>query len=217
MEKYLAPTHYFDFNEPNVQALIASLVQPEQTPLQKAIIFYYWVRDTFYYYPYQVVLHPDALKMSYLITKKKAYCVEKSIVMVGLCRAVGIPARLCFANVRNHLGTDKIEKILGTDILVFHGFCELFLQNQWVKATPVFNKELCEKFRVPSLEFDGITDSIFQAHNEEGTRFMEYLHEHGNFDDMPFQLFKQQFQQYYGHLLGKSHGDMFITEEFVTS
>ena len=49
---------------------------------------------------------------------------------------------------------------MGTDLFVFHGYTELYLDGKWVKATPAFNLSLCTKFRVKPLEFDGRADSI---------------------------------------------------------
>jgi|YNPMSStandDraft_2_1061718.scaffolds.fasta_scaffold01038_4 transglutaminase-like putative cysteine protease len=214
MERYLKPTFYFDYQEDNVKEFIYEFKISSEDLITKAKNLYLLVRDGFQYNPYQVVLHPNALKLSYLITKKTGYCVEKSIILAGLARAIGIPSRLGFANVRNHLGTEKIERILGTDVLVFHGYCELYLNNRWVKATPAFNKELCQKFGVEPLEFNGTEDSIFQPYNAEGNLFMEYLMDHGTFEDMPFELFRKEFYAYYGHLVNKKWEDMYVTEEF---
>ncbi len=214
MEKYLKSTFFFDFEKENAQEFIKDLLISTENPIEKAKKLYLKVRDGFQYNPYKIVLNSNALKLSYLITKNYGYCVEKSIIMAGLARALGIPSRLGFANVRNHLGTEKIERILGTNVLVFHGYCELYLNGKWVKATPAFNKELCQKFGVEPLEFNGLEDSIFQPYNAEGNIFMEYLKDHGTFEDMPFELFKSEFQSYYGHLVGQKVEDMYVTEKF---
>ena len=105
-----------------------------------------------------------------------------------------------YGNVRNHLSTGDIEKKLGTDVLVFHGYTELFLQDKWVKATPVFNKELCQKLGVAPLDFDGEKDAVFQASDKAGNPFMEYLHDYGTFADVPFEMFKNALQSHYPHL-----------------
>jgi len=214
MENFLKPTYYFDYQNPTINKYLETLQESSDTLIEKAKKLYLMVRDGFQYNPYKIVLNPNALKLSYLITKKEGYCVEKSIILAGLARAIGIPSRLGFANVRNHLGTEKIERILGTNVLVFHGYCELYLNDKWVKATPAFNKELCKKFGVEPLAFNGYEDSIFQPYNSEGSIFMEYLKDHGTFDDMPFELFKSEFYQYYGHLINQKVEDMYVTEKF---
>ena len=111
--------------------------------------------------------------------------------------ARGIPARLHFANVRNHIGTEELERILGTDLLVFHGYTELFLEGRWVAATPAFNKELCEHLGVAPLEFDGREDSIFQQFDNAGGQFMEYVHDYGAFATIPYALMIGEWRKHY--------------------
>ncbi len=97
--------------------------------------------------------------------ERGGHCIDKALLLAACARVLGIPSRLHFANVRNHIGTAKLEAMLGTDLLVFHGYTELFLEGRWVAATPAFNKELCAHLKVPPLEWDGRTDAIFQAYS----------------------------------------------------
>src|SRR6185295_18628713 len=84
-------------------------------------------------------------------------------------------ARLGFADVRNHLSTERMRRTMKTDVFYWHGYTSILLGERWVKATPAFNVELCEKFKLAPLEFDGTTDSLFHAFTPDGTRHMEYL------------------------------------------
>ena len=97
----------------------------------------------------------------------------------------GIPARLGFADVRNHLSTERMRQVMGTDIFYWHGFTEIHLDGRWVKATPAFNIELCDKFGLLPLEFDGHADSIYHRFDRAGHRHMEYVAERGSYDDVP--------------------------------
>lgn len=189
IQAYLKPTFYLDFNIQEVEDLAKSNCNAKDTDMQKAIDLYYFVRDRYAYNPYHLDLRKEALKVSNLIDKPYGYCIEKSIILAALGRAVGIPTRLTFSDVRNHLGTSKLEQYLGTDVLAFHGSTEFFLNKKWVKCTPAFNKSLCEKLNVAPLDFDGINDSLFQECDKNGSNFMEYIHEYGTFSDMPMQLF----------------------------
>ena len=83
----------------------------------------------------------------------------------------------------------NLKNFCGKIILVFHGAAEMFLNEKWLKMTPAFNKKLCEYLRVEPLEFDGETDSIFQEFDKSGNVFMEYLHDYGDFDDLPYELY----------------------------
>jgi hypothetical protein len=72
--------------------------------------------------------------------------------------------------VRNHLSTARMREQMQTDVFYWHGYTSLRLTaaDRWLKATPAFNIELCEKFGLLPLEFDGERDSIFHAADREG-------------------------------------------------
>lgn len=53
----------------------------------------------------------------------------------------------------------RMREQMKTDVFYWHGYASIYLEGKWVKATPAFNIELCEKF-LRLLEFDGRTDSI---------------------------------------------------------
>jgi hypothetical protein len=74
----------------------------------------------------------------------------------------------------------------------------LFLNDRWVKATPVFNADLCARFQVPPLDFDGVTDAVFQAFNGADRPFMEYVADHGTFADVPVDRIVEAWEKTYG-------------------
>ena len=100
--------------------------------------------------------------------------------------------------MRNHLATRQLLEFLGSDLFVYHGFTEFFLEGQWVKATPAFNLELCQRHKVDPLEFNGREDSIFHAFNREQQKFMEYLEDHGSFADVPLDEILAAWRLTYG-------------------
>ncbi len=202
MPDYLNPTYYIDSDNEHVINFAKETIKELTNPLEISIALYYKIRDQFQYNPYDLKLEPYAYKASFLLTKDFGHCIEKSILLAACCRVAGIPSRLGFANVTNHIGTERLEKILKTNVLYFHGFTEIYLNEKWVKATPAFNKELCEKLHVKPLEFNGLEDSIFQEYNNNGSAFMEYLEEIGIFDDFPYDLFLKTIKEKYAHLLG---------------
>ena len=69
-----------------------------------------------------------------------------------------------------------------------------------MKATPAFNIELCERFGVRPLEFDGRRDALFHAYSADGRRYMEYVAERGSFADLPFEEIMRAFAACYGHI-----------------
>ena len=138
-------------------------------PVAQAVALYYAVRDGIWYDPYVPFFLPEHYRTSLILQRGRGYCVNKAALLVSLGRAVGIAGRLGFADVRNHLANKQLLDYLGTDLFIFHGYVEFYLEKRWVKATPAFNKQLCHKHQVPPLEFNGFEDSIFHAFNTETT------------------------------------------------
>ncbi len=168
----------------------------------RAINIYYEIRDAFRYDPYSSALSVDGLKATRVLTEERGWCVSKAILMAACCRAVGIPARLGFADVRNHLSTEKMRERMQTDIFYWHGYTSVYLDGKWVKATPAFNIELCDKFGLKPLEFDGREDSIYHPHDKAGNRHMEYLAYRGEFAEPPIDDIIATFVEHYPHWRG---------------
>jgi hypothetical protein len=74
---------------------------------------------------------------------------------------------------------------MGSDVFYYHGYTELWLDHRWVKATPAFDRTLCDRFGVRPLEFDGRRDSLFHPYDRSGRRHMEYLRDRGAYPDVP--------------------------------
>jgi len=168
---------------------------------EKAVALYYAVRDEFRYDPYRIDLNPEAMKASALLARGYGFCIAKAVLLSAAARVQGIPARLGFADVRNHLTTERLRQSMGTDVFVFHGYAELLIEGKWVKATPAFNKSLCERFGVPALEFDGVYDSVFQPFDGQGNQYMEYLCDHGRHADLPLDELRLAFEKAYPRLM----------------
>ncbi|MFP4446283.1 MAG: hypothetical protein ACLFPD_08570 [Desulfosudaceae bacterium] len=86
---------------------------------------------------------------------------------------------------------------MGGDLFVFHGYTILFLDGRWVKATPAFNRSLCDKFGTRPLEFDGRSDAVFHPYDNQGRLHMEYVHDYGAFDDFPLEMMIAEMRRYY--------------------
>ena len=199
LEIYLRPTRFIDADNPKIIAYAHSLTLDSKTDREKCVDLFSGVRDNILYDPYNIILLPEAISASNTLEKGRGYCVEKSLLLCALGRVFNIPSRLGFSIVRNHLSTQKFIDMLGSDKFVFHGYNEFWLGDKWVKCTPAFNKSLCNKFGVAPLEFDGEHDSIFHEY-ADGKKYMEYLHEYGQFDDLPFDLFVHELKVHYPHL-----------------
>lgn len=198
MEDYLKDTVFLDYNSPSFEKFTKDI----DSTLQKkelAIALYFLVRDAFLYDPYHLDLRRNGLIGSAVLEKKRAWCVEKSTVLVACLRKFGIPSRLGYAIVTNHIGVEKLTHYLQREEIVFHGFVDVFLDGKWVKCTPAFDQRICRISGVEPLNWDGENDSMFQEF-ENGKRFMEYKHIYGTFSDVPIELMNQEMEKYYPHL-----------------
>jgi hypothetical protein len=198
MDNYLAATSEIDFDSDAIQEFMRDL--PVNSSLKdQAIWIYEKVRDGFLYDPYHLNLSPNALKASVVLTKNRAWCVEKALVAVACFRRIGIPARFGFGIVKNHIGVEKLVSYLKKDEIVFHGFVEVFLNDKWTKCTPAFDKRICALNKVEPLTWDAEKDSLFQAFRGD-EKFMEYIHFYGSFATIPFDLMHMEMKKHYPHL-----------------
>ena len=197
MEKYLSPTYYIESEHPEIISFVNQNIKKNQTDLEKAVSLYYAVRDGIRYNPYSIEPVKESMKASSVLKKGDGYCVAKAVLLAACARSQQIPARLGFADVQNHLNTEKLKELMGSDTFFYHGFTELFLNNQWVKATPAFNIELCNNFNVRPLEFDGTKDSIFHPFDKSGNKHMEYVKDHGSFADLPWDIILDSMKKAY--------------------
>ncbi|MBF0389477.1 MAG: transglutaminase family protein [Desulfamplus sp.] len=216
---YLQPTYFMDFESPEVIEFAQTRCSKSDSDKAKAIKLYYAVRDEIRYDPYDFKNDKLNFKASTTLKKMRGYCVAKAIVLASVARFHRIPARLGFADVKNHLSTSRLRELMKTDVFMYHGYVELFLNSRWVKATPAFNITLCTNFNVKPLEFDGVNDSLFHEFDTKGNRHMEYLTEHGHFDDLPFDNILKACIEVYPHffnaaLLSKSLGEAASVGDF---
>jgi transglutaminase-like putative cysteine protease len=211
LKKYLDIGEFINIENQEVIDYTNTLLalNSELPKIEIAVILYKKIRDNFRYDPKKLPTR-QGFRASEIIKKDYGNCIEKAIVLAAACRLHEIPARLGFANVRNHIATGDIEKTLGTNVLVFHGYTDLLLENNWVKATPAFNKSLCEKIGVAPLEFNGSEDSVFQQYAPGGGSFMEYLVDHGHYPDLPYDHMMALWREHYPQLVDRwAEGNLF--------
>lgn len=203
-EDYLAPADFVDSNSPEVREFVAAALEglaADAPARDKAICLFEAVRDRLRYDPYKISLAPDDYRASAIAKAETAYCVPKAILLAACLRAAGIPAALGFADVRNHLNTAKLSELMGTDLFIYHGYVQLWLGDESYKITPAFNMELCERFGVKPLVFDGASDALFHEFDQQDQRHMEYVNDRGLFTDIPIELFLHDFREAYPNMV----------------
>lgn len=193
----LAPSPLLDSDHPDVVAF-ARTHAVGADDRERAVALLYAVRDGFRYDPYRIDLSPDGMRASTVLRTGHGWCVPKAALLVAAARAAGIPARAGYADVRNHLSTERMRQTMKTDLFIWHGYADLWIDGAWRKATPAFNIELCERFGLLPLDFDGRSDSIYHAFDRAGNRHMEYVRQRGAWDDMPLAQIVHDFHEVYG-------------------
>jgi transglutaminase-like putative cysteine protease len=196
MKEYLESGRYIDSAHPAVAAFAREHASGA-TERERAVALYYAVRDGIRYNPFLDFSDDAVFRASDCLAAGQGFCVGKAALLAACARAVGIAARVGFADVKNHLTTPALRARMGTDLFIYHGYAELLLEGRWVKATPAFNRELCERFRVKPLEFDGREDSIFHPFDEDNRRHMEYVRDRGTFADVPAAEIQRAFREAY--------------------
>jgi len=195
LDLYRRPGKFIDSTDPDVQAFAHKTIAATSDAVSCAVKLFYAVRDEILYDPYYVGEAPCFFRASDCLRAGRGFCVPKAALLAAAARAVGIPARVGYADVRNHLCTKKLLDLVGGNLFVWHGFTEFNLAGRWIKATPAFNVSLCERFGVRPLEFDGRHDALFHEYDRAGRRHMEYVRERGDYPDVPYETIITDFKR----------------------
>jgi transglutaminase-like putative cysteine protease len=191
VEQYLKPTPIIDCDSRTIREKAQQLTGSQQGVTEKAKSLFYFVRDGIKYNPYLPRHLVEHFRASETLARKEGFCIQKAVLLVALCRAVGIPSRLGFAILRNHLLPEKLAEMLEIKLIPDHGYAELYLNGKWVKATPAFDLEMCQKNRIIPVEFDGKKDARFHSHTQNGRLHIEYILDRGPYDDVPLDEVRQ--------------------------
>ncbi|MCW8908184.1 MAG: transglutaminase-like domain-containing protein [Sedimenticola sp.] len=183
---YLQAGRYIDSDNPGVIAFAHRHRVGSEPGIEAATRLYLAVRDGISYNPYLVGPDPRHFRASDCLATGSGFCIPKAALLAACARAIGIPARVGYADVRNHLSSKRLDELIGGNVYTWHSYTDLYLEGKWVKATPAFDKALCERVGVPVLEFDGRNDSLLQRFNAAGERHMEYVRQRGVFADIPY-------------------------------
>ena len=208
--KYLATSAFYDYESEEIQSLIAEFKDAQLPEPELAERVYLKIRDGWRYNPYRISLRSEDYVASTITHRKEAHCIEKSVLLIACYRALGLPARIHLAKVKNHIGVERIIEKIGSDELTPHGMVNVLVGGKWLKASPAFNAELCVMLGVDPLDFDGKEDSVFQEYNKAGDQFMEYLEDYGHFEDVPVDFIKENFRKNYPQLFAQVKGDGYI-------
>ncbi len=207
LSQYLSPGKFIECNDPAIIEFTRDTIVDISDDLARALSLFYRIRDDILYDPYLPMDAPESYSGAVALKTGRGWCVPKSALLTACARLIGIPSRPGYADVKNHLTTPKLRAAMGSDIFAWHSYTELFLMGKWVKATPVFNKSMCDKFGLKPLDFDGKTDSLFHEFDKAGRQHMEYVKDRGTYQDVPFEKILATFSADYTNVHWDIEGD----------
>ncbi len=208
-QEFLRPADFVDSGDESVRTFARDAIAGISGDKARAIALYKAVRDGIRYDPYVDYTDPGTFRASEVLAAGRGFCIGKSALLAACARAVGIPARPGFADVRNHLTSKRLHALTQSDIFSWHSYTELLVDDRWVKCTPAFDRSLCARAGLAPLEFDGVNDSLFHPFDPAGRRHMEYLCDRGAFADVPHAAILADFLKHYPGLVenGKAGGN----------
>src|SRR5262245_48214221 len=202
-QEFLAAGRYIDSDAPEIIDFAQKAVDGASGQTDKVLKLYHAVRDGIVYDPYCDISKATNFRASGVLAARAGFCIGKAALLAACARAVGVPARVGYADVRNHLTSPRLYERMKSDTFVWHSYADIKVEGIWVKATPAFNTSLCERLGLRPLEFDGKSDSLFHPFDRTGRRHMEYLHDRGTFADVPFDTIMAAFRVHYPALMTK--------------
>jgi len=197
-DEFLSSTEFLDFDTPAVRQFAEESIRGAQNSIERAVRLFYRIRDSIRYDPYRISLDREIYRASHILSVKAGFCIPKANLLAASARALGIHSAIGLSDVVNHLCTERLRRLMGgSTLFLHHGYALLYLDGRWVKASPAFNIELCEKFDVLPTDFDGRSDALLQPLDAQGRKHMEYVVDHGFWSDFPYEQVVNDFKAAY--------------------
>ncbi|MHA1680830.1 MAG: transglutaminase-like domain-containing protein [Promethearchaeota archaeon] len=205
MNEYLECTRFIDDAGGSISSLARELTRDVDAGdvRQKATKIFYFVRDKIPYKIQWQMITRKSLRASTTLKNGHGFCIPKAILLAALARTLGIPSRLHFADIRNYRTSESLKQAMGSNLFVYHGYTELFLEGAWLKANPAFDKALCNEKDLIPVEFDGRSHGLFSKVDKHGNKFIEYVKDHGVYTDVPYSNIISAWMEEYHETWGK--------------
>lgn len=204
-DQYLKPGRGIESDAPEIVAFARQAAGPATDDIGRAVSLYEAVRDRIAYDPYDRLGHAESCSAKRALARGRGFCIPKAALLVACARALGIPGRLGFADVRNHLASRRLLEANDGDVFRWHAYAELHLDGKWVKATPAFDLALCERAEIQPLRFDGRDDSVFHPYDQRNRKHMEYVLDRGQYADVPFDAIVATWRTHSPRMLDESY------------
>ncbi len=196
-EQFLQETRFIDISNPILKERTYALVDGVHDLREQVKKIFFFVRDEIKYNPYTSFIHLQDYTASEILRRGEGFCIPKASLFTAMMRILKIPAKLYFADIKNHLAPAKLRAVMG-DLFIYHCYCGVLVDGQWLKLAPTFNREMCAKINVQTNDFDGFHDALLPLTNLDGELYVEYVKDRGDAADIPFDEIIQAFKDYYG-------------------
>lgn len=196
---FLTSTETIESNHESIVRTATKLTEGCSTNAEKATALFYFVRDSIPYNLFMISVFIEDFRASRILEWGKGYCVQKAVLLAALGRAADIPSRLLFAQIRNHRIPPHIVQRTGTTIFPRHGYNQFFIDGKWISTAATFNKGLCEKNGLPTVEFDGKHDALLPDKDLNGNPYIEYVETFPPEADLPFEWIAQKLSTIWGN------------------
>jgi transglutaminase-like putative cysteine protease len=193
----LRSTNVLDWNNPLIKTKTEELTKGLSEDEEKVKALFYFVRDKIKYKIFFEDLSIEQFKASSTLKRGYGFCIPKASLLTAMARGAGIRAKLHFADIRSHRLPPHILKRLGTDLMTWHGYVELYINNNWLKANPAFDIELCNKYDIIPVDFSGSEDALFEKYDRKGRLHIDYIKDLGIYDDLPYDEMIEGFKKVY--------------------
>ena len=200
--QFLQETRFLDLSNPALKKKTCALVDSINDLREQVKAIFFFVRDEIKYNPYTSFLQPEDYIASKTLLRGEGFCIQKAALFTALLRILKIPAKLYFADIRNHLAPAKLRALMG-DVFIYHCYCGVLIEGEWLKLAPTFNREMCAKIRVETNDFDGFHDALLPLTNLDGALYVEYVKDRGEAADIPFNDIISAFKGFYGQDLAE--------------
>lgn len=125
VRRWLKASAQIDIKSTKLRTRMMALTQLLASPREKAVAIHDFVKNL----PFGCVADYSQLKASDVLKLGVGDCFTKGMLMVGLLRCAGIPARLRFVSLPVHFLRGIIDPVEST---IMHAMAEVYLDERWL-------------------------------------------------------------------------------------
>ncbi|RME05541.1 MAG: transglutaminase family protein [Deltaproteobacteria bacterium] len=195
-EACLVETERIDFSHPRIQALLARLGLAGQSPRNRAVRLFRFVRDEIRY-TFMAQMDREAYRASAVLEAGAGFCVQKGMLLCALGRGAGIPTALVLSDLEDASLSPRIARALGTNVMFHHGLNAFYLDGAWRFVDASLSPDVVQRKGYRPVVFDGTADALQAGTTLAGKPHARYLKFHGMYVDLPYEQMIAAFIEAY--------------------